>query len=203
MESGGEAISHIQNTVERFIVLTCCSQFRIRLAIIKHIPLLAKQLGQDFFSEKLSSLCVGWLGDDISSIRQAAATNLRDLTELFGTEWATEYLVPSITEMRQHPSYLRRLTAVQACAMMSTKMEPEIVAIEILPLVLELSTDTVANIRFNVARALEQMGPICGQSVYDTQIRPVLNVLIEDPDRDVRFFSEKTSRALEEAFGSE
>uniref|UniRef100_A0A7S4JZK8 Uncharacterized protein n=1 Tax=Odontella aurita TaxID=265563 RepID=A0A7S4JZK8_9STRA len=52
-------------------------KWRIRLAIIQHIPLLAKQLGEDFFSEKLSSLCVGWLGDDISSIRQAAATNLK------------------------------------------------------------------------------------------------------------------------------
>lgn len=32
---------------------------------------------QDFFTEKLSSLCVGWLGDDISTIRQAAAANLK------------------------------------------------------------------------------------------------------------------------------
>ena len=52
---------------------------RIRLAIIQNIPLLAKQLGKDFFSEKLSSLCVGWLADDISSIRQAAAHNLKVL----------------------------------------------------------------------------------------------------------------------------
>ena len=50
---------------------------RIRLAIIQQIPLLAKQLGKDFFTEKLTSLCVGWLGDDIASIRQAAATNLK------------------------------------------------------------------------------------------------------------------------------
>ena len=50
---------------------------RIRLAIMQHIPLLAKQLGKDFFSGKLTSLCVGWLGDDISSVRQAAAINLK------------------------------------------------------------------------------------------------------------------------------
>ena len=50
---------------------------RIRLAIIRQIPLLAKQLGKDFFTEKLISLCVGWLGDDIAVIRHAAATNVK------------------------------------------------------------------------------------------------------------------------------
>ena len=52
-------------------------RFRIRLAMIQQIPLLANQLGKDFFTEKLTALCVGWLGDDIASIRLAAATNLK------------------------------------------------------------------------------------------------------------------------------
>jgi hypothetical protein len=51
--------------------------YRIRLAIMQHIPHLAKQLGKDFFSEKLTTHCVGWLRDDISTIRQAAAENLK------------------------------------------------------------------------------------------------------------------------------
>ena len=50
--------------------------YRTRLSIIQHIPLLAKQMGKEFFSEKLSSLSVGWLGDPISTIRLAAANNL-------------------------------------------------------------------------------------------------------------------------------
>lgn len=50
---------------------------RIRLAIMQHIPNLAKQLGKEFFTEKLISHCVGWLRDDISTIRQAAAENLK------------------------------------------------------------------------------------------------------------------------------
>ena len=116
---------------------------RIRLAIIQHIPLLAKQLGRDFFTDKLSSLCVGWLGDDISTIRQAAAKNLKDLTALFGSSWACEFLVPSIAEIRLHSSYLRRLTAVQACSMMSTVMEPDVAQTELLPMVLEMASDTV------------------------------------------------------------
>lgn len=38
------------------------------------------------------------------------------------------------------------------------------------------------------------MAPVCGKSVYETQIRPVLAVLIEDTDRDVRFFGSQTMK---------
>ena len=132
-----------QSLLPAILDLAQDGKWRIRLAILQHIPLLAKQLGKDFFSERLASLCVGWLGDDISSIRQAAATNLKDLAALFGTEWATEYLIPSIKEISQHQSYLRRLTAVQACALMSMVMETETVKMELLPLVLEMACDLV------------------------------------------------------------
>lgn len=124
------------------------SIYRIRLAIIQHIPLLARQLGRDFFTEKLSSICVGWLGDDIATIRVAAAQNLKELTSLFGTDWACEYLIPSINDIRHHPSYLRRLTAVQACSRMALEMDPAIASTEVLPIVLEMATDTVSNLLF-------------------------------------------------------
>ena len=185
-----------QSLLPAIIDLSEDSKWRIRLAVITHIPLLAKQLGQDFFSEKLSALCVAWLGDDISSIREAAAKNLMELTGQFGSKWAVEHLLPSLVEIRHHQSYLRRLTAVQSASLMATKMEPETASHQFLPLVLEMAIDPVPNIRFNVARALERMAVPCGEDVYRLQIRPVLSVLTEDPDRDVRYFAEKS---LEEA----
>ena len=80
-------------------------------------------------------------------IREAAAQNLKDLTALFGSKWACEYLIPSIEDIRHHPSYLRRLTAVQACSRMAVEMEPEVASTEILPMVLDMATDLVSNIR--------------------------------------------------------
>jgi hypothetical protein len=58
----------------------------------------------------------------------------------------------------------------------------------------------VPNIRFNVAKELEAIAPVCGLSVYESQISPVLNLLMDDTDRDVRFFAEKTSQTLEAEF---
>lgn len=85
-------------------------QWRVRLAIIDYIPLLAKQLGVSFFDEKLSNLCMDWLGDTVFSIREAATINLKKLTEVFGVEWANEAIIPKVMAMGDHPNYLYRMT---------------------------------------------------------------------------------------------
>jgi serine/threonine-protein phosphatase 2A regulatory subunit A len=85
-------------------------QWRVRLAIIEYIPLLASQLGVQFFDEKLSNLCMGWLGDTVFSIREAATHNLKKLTEVFGVEWASEAIIPKVMAMGNHPNYLYRMT---------------------------------------------------------------------------------------------
>lgn len=178
------------------------SIFRIRLAIIQQIPLLAKQLGKDFFTDKLSSICVNWLGDNIATIRDAATLNLKELTSLFGTEWACENLIPHIEDIRHNSSYLRRFTAVQACSRMAGEMDPGIAQVEVLPILLEMATDLVPNIRFNVAQSLGDMGSICETTTYEQQILPVLGLLQEDMDRDVRFYADKAAAKLEEEFAS-
>lgn len=82
----------------------------MRLAIIEYIPLLASQLGVKFFDEQLSNLCMGWLGDTVFSIREAATHNLKKLTEVFGVDWASEAIIPKVMAMGNHPNYLYRMT---------------------------------------------------------------------------------------------
>ena len=41
--------------------------WRVRLAIIDYIPLLAGQLGSNFFQEKLGPQCLKWLSDQVGS----------------------------------------------------------------------------------------------------------------------------------------
>ncbi|KAL3926563.1 MAG: hypothetical protein SGARI_005565, partial [Bacillariaceae sp.] len=77
-----------QSLLPAILDLAQDGKWRIRLAIIQQIPLLAKQLGKDFFTDKLSAICVNWLGDDIATIRDAATMNLKELTGIFGTDWA-------------------------------------------------------------------------------------------------------------------
>lgn len=99
-----------QSLLPAIVQLAEDKQWRVRLAIIEYIPLLASQLGVQFFNEKLSTLCMGWLGDTVFSIREAATTNLKKLTEVFGVEWASENIIPKVMTMGQHPNYLYRMT---------------------------------------------------------------------------------------------
>lgn len=99
-----------QSLLPAIVQLAEDKQWRVRLAIIEYIPLLASQLGVKFFDEQLSDLCMGWLGDTVFSIREAATTNLRKLTEVFGVEWSQASIIPKVMAMGQHPNYLYRMT---------------------------------------------------------------------------------------------
>ncbi len=108
-----------QSLLPAIVQLAEDKQWRVRLAIIEYIPLLASQLGVKFFDEKLSALCMGWLGDTVFSIREAATHNLKKLTEVFGVEWANEAIIPKVMAMGAHPNYLYRMTTCFAITVSS------------------------------------------------------------------------------------
>jgi serine/threonine-protein phosphatase 2A regulatory subunit A len=53
--------------------------WRVRLAIIEYIPLLASQLGVGFFDDKLGALCMQWLQDKVC-ISTSCVTTVKVLT---------------------------------------------------------------------------------------------------------------------------
>uniref|UniRef100_A0A0A9DTX7 Pco067871 n=1 Tax=Arundo donax TaxID=35708 RepID=A0A0A9DTX7_ARUDO len=84
----------LQSLLPAIVELAEDRQWRVRLAIIEYIPLLACQLGVGFFDDKLGALCMQWLEDKVFSIRDAAANNLKRLAEEFGPEWAMQHIIP-------------------------------------------------------------------------------------------------------------
>ena len=103
-----------QSLLPAIVELAEDKQWRVRLAIIENIPLLAEQLGVVFFNEKLSTMCMSWLGDCVYSIREAATLNIKNLVRIFGSEWAKETVIPKIIEMGKTENYIYRLTTVFA-----------------------------------------------------------------------------------------
>lgn len=175
--------------------------WRVRQAIIQYIPLLATQFGRPFFDEELGNLCMSWLGDSVYSIREAATVNLKKLTEVFGVDWARVSIVPKVVGMGSHPSFLFRMTTIQAITTISPSLSPEIIRADIAGLLLDLSNDPIPNIRFNVAKSFEVMVPMFDSTSGGSQfiqefILPALERQKNDPDADVRYFA---SRALQKA----
>lgn len=67
---------------------------------------------------------MGWLGDTVFSIREAATQNLKKLTEVFGVDWANESIIPKVILMGQHPNYLYRMTTCFAISVSSARYPP-------------------------------------------------------------------------------
>ncbi|KAJ3750378.1 Ser/Thr protein phosphatase 2A regulatory subunit A [Lentinula detonsa] len=189
------------NLLPAIVELAEDKSWRVRQAIIEYIPPLAKQLGKPFFDEQLGNLCMSWLGDTVYSIREAATINLKNLTDVFGVEWSQSAIVPKVMGMGQHPNYLFRMTTVQAITIIMPSLNLDIVRSEIVESLLQLASDPIPNIRFNVAKSLEVLATAFGntpegKAFVHQRIIPVLEQQKNDQDADVRYFA---ARALQKA----
>ncbi len=181
-----------QSLIPAIIQLSEDAKWRVRLAIIEHIPVLAAQVGKHFFNDKLSILCMGWLGDEVYSIRRAAAENLFKLTELFGEEWTQEVVLPRLETLHSNSNYLHRVTALYGMQVLCKVITPSISNRSILPLLLSLSRDPVPNVRFITATTMAIVHPYVSKVNPNgaSEIKSILNNLAsDDKDSDVRYYA--------------
>ncbi|KAK2099453.1 hypothetical protein P7K49_020801 [Saguinus oedipus] len=217
-----------QSLLPAIVELAEDAKWRVRLAIIEYMPLLAGQLGVEFFDEKLNSLCMAWLVDHVweqeklffislqqhaevgspgtnenfsneitalklflYAIREAATNNLMKLVQKFGTEWAQNTIVPKVLIMANDPNYLHRMTTLFCINALSEACGQEVTTKQMLPTVLKMAGDQVANVRFNVAKSLQKIGPILDTSALQGEVKPVLQKLGQDEDMDVKYFAQE------------
>uniref|UniRef100_A0A8C9U2L7 Protein phosphatase 2, regulatory subunit A, beta b n=1 Tax=Scleropages formosus TaxID=113540 RepID=A0A8C9U2L7_SCLFO len=185
-----------QSLLPAIVELAEDAKWRVRLAIIEYMPLLAGQLGVEFFDEKLNSLCMAWLVDHVYAIREAATCNLMKLVEKFGAEWAQNTIVPKVLGMANDPNYLHRMTTLFCINALSEACGQDITTKQMLPVVLKMSNDQVANVRFNVAKSLQKIGPVLDSNALQTEVKPVLEKLATDQDMDVKYFAQEAISVL-------
>uniref|UniRef100_A0A1I8H5L7 TOG domain-containing protein n=1 Tax=Macrostomum lignano TaxID=282301 RepID=A0A1I8H5L7_9PLAT len=176
------------------------SKWRVRLAIIQYMPLLASQLGSQFFDEKLNQLCMGWLVDHVFAIREAAVLNLRKLVEAFGSDWALSTVIPKVAELAVDTNYLHRMVCLFCVTELNSACPPDMVRAHLLPIVLKMASDTVPNVRFKVAQTLQQLAASFDAEVFEQQVKPCLDSLAGDADIDVQFFACEALEAIREKF---
>jgi serine/threonine-protein phosphatase 2A regulatory subunit A len=196
-----------QSLLPAIVDLAEDGKWRVRLAIIELIPILAKHLGREYFGEKLSALCMAWLDDGVHSIRRAATENLMQLTELFGEEWAVELIIPRIGRMQMHQNYLHRTTALYVLQVVVRCLSLTAINKKVLPIIILMAADPVPNIRFITAKTIQIVYMRCqairasssslkasnsNTSLYAAtaeELSSVLSKLLQDPDRDVKFYA--------------
>lgn len=149
-----------QSLLPAIVELAEDTKWRVRLAIIEYMPLLAGQLGTEFFDEKLNTLCMTWLVDHVFAIREAATVNLKKLVEKFGSDWASQTVIPKVISMSHDQNYLHRMTCLFSINLLAEACGADMTSKQLLPVVIEMGNDPVANVRFNTAKTLQKLGPM-------------------------------------------
>jgi len=169
--------------------------WRVRLSVIERTPALAEKIGSKFFDPPMGGLLMSWLRDPISTVRDAAASNLQAIGNIFGSEWILTVLIPAITPITQPPhNYLVRMTAINAyCALSPLLMKSEMAPIQ--NSILALCLDLVPNVRLRACQALQHLHQIDRIENMAEAIK-ALTACVNDEDIDVRYFATQVKMML-------
>jgi len=99
-------------------------------------------------------MCFKWLNDSVYSIRVASIQNLKELTNIFGSQWAERNIIKKLTDLRNEVNYLHRLTALFGMAELSQVLTPEVIKRSFNPILQQMAKDKIPNIRLNVAKTI-------------------------------------------------
>mmetsp|Transcript_8059 Transcript_8059/g.20655 ORF Transcript_8059/g.20655 Transcript_8059/m.20655 type:complete len:601 (+) Transcript_8059:47-1849(+) len=175
--------------------------WRVRLATIELLPLVSKQLGVEYFEAQLLDKCLAALTDSVFCVRSAAVEVVRQLTVEFGAEWSKAQLIPQVMSVASEGgSYNARLVVALSIKRLVDVCSDDIVTDFFLPMVEQMRTDDVANIRFNVAQIIVKLLPHVSPGAFHERIKPAITALLDDGDRDVVFFAKKAEAEAVAAF---
>jgi serine/threonine-protein phosphatase 2A regulatory subunit A len=73
------------------------------------LPTLARQLGEEFFTNKLNKLSLACLKDPVHSVRETTISNYTLIVMMFGQDWAIKHFYPALLQLNDEVYYLFRL----------------------------------------------------------------------------------------------
>ncbi len=166
------------------------SNWRVRQEMVKSIPSLISHVGVEFFETNFMNEYLGMLRDSVDEVRTTVALTLREVVPLVGMEWAYEKIFQAVRPM-SNADFLLRLSMLSALeGLLQAELPPgESFQSECLALVVAATNDRVPNVRMKAAQVLSEACNIVGPDISGNHIRPVLNDLQGDADRDVAYFA--------------
>ncbi|GMF11870.1 unnamed protein product [Phytophthora lilii] len=189
-------------------------QWRVREAVILSIPALAGSLGGQYFQEHLLEIYVSAFTDMVGEVRLSATKILPQLLESLGSDYVLQNVMPRLNQIfDKSVIYQERVNVLHALKQMSV----EKVSSDLLNLMMTLAIrgahDKIPNVRFVASMTLEQLCKLADASVVAAQVRyvqemdtcfcsgvltlriscalcrPCLTELVNDADRDVKYYS--------------
>jgi len=121
--------------------------------------------------------------------------NLKDIAEVFGSQWTVDHLLPKIVDQYSHNAgYANRVTTLQVLPQVSHVMTADQIVSLIVPLLIKATKDSVPNVRFCACRILAETiekHNISSQGSTVSMIKAALTELDQDTDVDVKYYAQR------------
>lgn len=186
--------------------------WRVRKTITLAIPNILSSLGIDSFNEHYLSTYLATFKDNVAEVRLANATTLPMLVQAGNSTWVYERVFPTLKGMASD-EYMFRITMLISLKYLingqstststTTTIElSERFYGEIINILLNSSSDVVPNVRLATSIILGETykrfdipAATSAASVILSQIKPVLQELSNDKDKDVKYFATESLKS--------
>jgi serine/threonine-protein phosphatase 2A regulatory subunit A len=170
------------------------SNWRVRKQLGVIMPAVARHLGPDYFTERFMGDYLLLLKDGVDEVREGCAGALANLVAASNANWVHEKIFPAVRAMATDEFLVRlsMLTALQGLIMLEL---PERFQTESLALIIGATNDKVPNIRLKAAKVLGVACGFIGPDNSRTRVRPVLAELLNDKDKNVKYFAAESLKS--------
>ena len=161
-------------------------KWRLRAEILNIIPVFSNIININSFSENLSDLCFDLLNDPVFEIRKKMSSNLVKIFENINDKNFRLKIIEKLKEMSNSENYLIRNTVnFVILEFLNNKKNLDFVENNLIDLIINLSKDKVANIRYNTVIIMKKISKISRNKKINDMIKNRLKELQKDTDIEV------------------
>ena len=177
--------------IPALLELTTDKQWRVRYGIAQFFPKFAEIFGKDLYHDKLEKVSLDLLSDNVYKIREQSMLNLVDLKKALGNEWFVKTCKEKIREFSRSDSCHIRLQSIFMIKIIYKDIDSDILNKDLLPVIIGLKDDSVPNIKFNIAKLLDELSDTLSREIVFIGKSALESMRDNDSDEDVKYFSEK------------
>ena len=175
-----------QNIIPFVKEIAKSEKWRLRAEILDIIPVFSNFINKNSFVEELSDLCFQLLNDPVCEIRKKMSINLVKIFGNMNDKNFNKKLIEKLEEMSHSENYLIRNTVnFVILEFLNDKKNLEFIENNLVDLIINLSKDKVANIRYNSIIIMKKISKLSKNKKINDIIKNRLKELRNDTDIEI------------------
>ena len=175
-----------QNIIPFVKEIAKSEKWRLRAEILDIIPVFSNFINKNSFVEELSDLCFQLLNDPVYEIRKKMSINLVKIFGNMNDKNFNKKLIEKLEEMSHSENYLIRNTVnFVILEFLNDKKNLEFIENNLVDLIINLSKDKVANIRYNSIIIMKKISKLSQNKKINDIIKNRLKELRNDTDIEI------------------